>query len=216
MVKKMLTKSITTKPALSLNRRSSSQRRRGQSVIEFAVVSMIFVSMLFISYNAVMAFAFQQYVAHAVFMAARTYQAGHENAATQSQWAEDALANYGLKVGRIQMGPVRAEVLEVVVPPGDPDLVPTGSGMPADAGFAIRVRFAMPLAALPLGDGDWNAVKKITLEASSFLGREPTSDECYGYFRGMLRSLVLAGAPPAHAQAMASDGVVSAMTDNGC
>lgn len=216
MVNEMLTKSTTTKLASSLSRCPSNKRRRGQSVIEFAVVSMIFVSMLFISYNAVMAFAFQQYVAHAVFMAARTYQAGHENPATQAQWAEDALKNYGLKVGRLKMGPVRAEVLEVLVPPGDPAAVPTGSGMPADSGATIRVKFSMPLAALPLGDGDWDAVKKITLEASSFLGREPTSVECYDYFGQLLNSLVLPGAPSAHAREMRSDATRAAMTDNGC
>jgi hypothetical protein len=185
-------------------------------VIEFAVVSMIFVSMLFISYNAVMAFAFQQYVSHAVFMAARSYQAGHDMPARQAVSAELALANYGLRVGPIKMGPVRAEILEVFVPPGDPSAVPTGSGMPADSGASIRVRFSMPLAALPLGDGDWDAVKRITLEASSFLGREPTAAECYSYFQLLLEGLIIPGAGPAHINAMRSPATKEALTDNGC
>jgi hypothetical protein len=211
----MPTKNTTTKSKLSLSE-LRLRRRRGQSVIEFAVVSMIFVSMLFISYNAVMAFAFQQYVAHAVFMAARTYQAAHGNPATQEAWALDALSNYGLKEGPVRLGPIRAEVLEVTVPPGDPDAVPSGSGKPTDSGAAVRVRFSMPLAALPLGDGDWDSVKRITLEASSFLGREPTSVECRQYFRDMLQKLALPGAPPAHLNEMQSDVTITAMSDNGC
>lgn len=212
MEKKKATSNTTTKS------RSSRNDRAGQSVIEFSIVSMIFVSMLFLSYNAVMAFAFQQYVAHAVFMAARAFQAGHVNPQTQKQAAQATLEAYlpGLNTNKVRLGTssIRADILSVEVP--DAINVPQGSGVPSDYGFRVRVVFEMPLVALPLGDGDWNAVKKIRLEASSFLGREPTQSDCMNYFGQLLKSLEIQGAPGTHAKAMESEATVNAMTDNGC
>lgn len=207
-------------PTANTTKRSKSypNRRQGQSVIEFAVVSMVFVAMLFLSYNAVMAFAFQQYVAHAVFMSARVFQASQETPQTQETRAKIALNNYlpGLDGGQIRLGnsSIRANVISVDVPTALD--VPTGSGKPTDSSTAIRVVFEMPLAALPLGDGDWNAIKKIRLEASSFLGREPTEVECYGYFDQLLKALIIPGAPSYHQRAMEDSKTSHALTDNGC
>lgn len=211
----MATSNTTTKLTLSLNK-----SKKGQSVIEFAVVSMLFVSMLFVSYNAVMAFAFQQYVSHAVFMAARSYQAAHLNPPTQESAAKLALTNYlpGLDSGKVRLGnsSIRADIVSVEVPEIDPDVIRTGSGTPANYGATIKVVFEMPLAALPLGQGDWNSIKKIRLEASSFLGREPTQAECINYFTRLLGELTIPNAPTYHKNAMQNSDIPYAMTDNGC
>lgn len=215
MEKRMATTSTTTRSKLSF-----SKRREGQSVIEFAVVSVIFVAMLFLSYNAVMAFAFQQYVAHAVFMSARSYQAAHATPSTQELAARSALQLYlpGLDSGKVRLGSssIRADIINVIIPPADPAAVRTGSGTPANYGATIKVVFEMPLAALPLGKGDWDSVKKIRLEAASFLGREPTRVECINYFSQLLSSLVISGAPAGHGNAMRNDSTTFAMFDNGC
>lgn len=214
----MPTKNTTIAFESSPNRKARLARKRGQSVIEFAIVSMVFVSMLFLSYNAVMAFAFQQYVAHAVFMSARAYQAAQANPLEQELRANNTLENYlpGLQSKKIRLGnsSIRADVISVQMPSALG--VPMGSGKPTDAGTAIRVVFEMPLTALPLGSGDWDSVKKIRLEASSFLGREPTNAECVNYFSRLLKTLTLPNAPTWHKAAMENMRTAYAMTDNGC
>jgi len=176
--------------------------------------------MIYLSYNAVMAFAFQQYVSHATFMAARSYQAGWDNPQTQEARARETLAQYlpGLASGEVRLGSssIRARNVSFDVPPGDPAAVSTGFGKPVDTGIRVRVQFSMPLVALPLGDGDWDAVKTIDLEASSFLGREPTRAECANYFGELLQQLIIPGAPTYHSSAMTDNRTIVAMSDNGC
>ena len=160
--------------------------KRGQSVVEFMFVILLFLNLLVVTFNAVMGFAVQQYVSYAAFMAARAFQAGQETPAMQLAYAERTLRNYlyfpGSTDGILKFpgyDKVLASDIEIILPSGN--LPPYGQIQPIE-GAKVEVRFKVPLFQLPfLGltpDLVW-----VPLRAVSYLGREPTREECRQFFR---------------------------------
>ena len=203
---------------------SRRRRRRGQAVIEFAMVSVLFVAMLALTYNAILAFSIQQYISYATFMAARAFQASAATGDAQQQNAIDTFRsffpdmqnvdktmNYDLVFPAFARRKVLAKITSVTLPVPNPTQV----GVQAESTFAVS--FRVPFAQIPLGD----AFKEFTwleLEAKSSLGREVSAEECRSYFerryKSILDSLRSAGAPlggSSEVQQMHQN-----MEDNGC
>lgn len=167
----------------------SKNKRRGQSVVEFVFVIIIFLNLLVITFNAVMAFAVQQYISYATFMAARTYQASQENPTAQRDLANRTLESY-LYFSKSTPGifnfpgynKVLARDVEIILPPDGPSRPPYGQVQPMEAA-KFEVRFKVPLFQLPFPGIDKELVW-VPLKATSYLGREPARSECRDFFQG--------------------------------
>jgi len=166
-------------------RRSKS----GQSVVEFILVILVFLNLLVVTINATMAFAVQQYMSYAAFMAARAYQASNLSPDLQAEAAATTLKSYVFitptdeaeKVFRFNSdgtGTAREVIWEI---PNAAAGLPKYGQMPPEPGRRIQISFQVPLFRLPFGNiGKERAW--IKLSAVSYLGREPTVEECRSFF----------------------------------
>jgi len=173
------------------NPRRSKNSKSGQSVIEFIFVILAFLNLLVVTINATMAFAVQQYMSYATFMAARAYQASNLTSAEQASAAEAVLKSYifihqadvAEKVFRFDKdGKGTARAVEFEIPRSDASSLPKYGQMPPEPGRRIRVSFKIPIFQLPFG-GLSQGFAWVDLSAESYLGREPTSDECHSFFQ---------------------------------
>ena len=168
-------------------------KKSGQSVIEFVFVILAFLNLLVVTINATMAFAVQQYMSYATFMAARAYQASNLTPQKQAEAARTVLESYifnnaadlNAKVFRFHNDPNgKGTAREVTIEVPDPSGTPGAYGQtPPSPGFRIKVDFKVPLFQLPFGP----SVKALDLvwvsfSAVSYLGREPTVSECRSFF----------------------------------
>jgi hypothetical protein len=169
----------------------SRHRRKGQSLIEFIFVFILFLNLLLLTFNAVLAFAVQQYISYAVFMAARAFQAASVTPADQATAAKMAFGklvnDFGHSLANPKVlsfttfnRPALATEIELVVPV-DPASIRYGTGMPNDDHY-IRATFKVPLVMMPLGQMS-QSFFEIDLQAVSYLGREPTRQECFDFFK---------------------------------
>ncbi|MEO5668716.1 MAG: TadE family protein [Bdellovibrionota bacterium] len=165
--------------------------KRGQSVIEFILVIAVFLNLLVITINATMAFAVQQYMSYAAFMAARAYQASNLSPDGQAQAALTVLKSYvfivdgdeGSKIfrfGKKEIATARNVGWEL--PDSSASGLPKYGQMPPDTGRRILITFEVPLFKLPFGQKS-KALAWIPLQAVSYLGREPTVEECHSFFK---------------------------------
>jgi hypothetical protein len=162
--------------------------RSGQSVVEFIFVTIVFLNLLLVTFNAVMAFVVQQYMSYAVFMAARAYQASQEDPSAQDKAARDTLNSY-LYFGNAPAGvfkfpgykKILATDVEAVFPAVGSNLPQYGQTQPAET-VKIEVRFKVPLFQLPV-PGLTEDLIRVPLRAASYLGREPTREECKSFFQ---------------------------------
>jgi len=189
--------------------------RKGQSVVEFIFVVLAFLNLLVVTINATMAFAVQQYMSYAAFMAARAYQASHISPIEQNDAAKAVLSSYlfitpsdaAEKVFRFHADSKgTARDVEWQIPDSAGDLPKYGQ-MPPEPGRRIRIDFKVPLFQLPFGP----SIKALNLiwvplSAVSYLGRESTVEECRSFFRGFYDFYRQGGGP---------DGWVG-MDDNNC
>jgi len=167
--------------------------RKGQSVVEFIFVILAFLNLLVVTINATMAFAVQQYMSYAAFMAARAFQASHLSPSDQKKAAEDVLSSYlfitpsdsseeVFRFDAAAKGTARDVTWEV---PDSAGGLPKYGQMPPKPGRRILIEFKVPLFQLPFGP----SIKALNLiwvplSAVSYLGREPTVQECRKFFRG--------------------------------
>jgi len=153
--------------------------KSGQGVVEFAFVSFIFLNLFFLTLNGILAFSVHQYISFATFMAARAYQASDSTPALQAANARATLEGY-FAIPGIKKEMARVNRIEIPLANS-----PTryGYGVP-EPGAQIKVVFQVPLFQFPLGpasrDFGW-----IQMESVSFLGREPTVQECGTFFQTM-------------------------------
>ena len=202
--------------------------KKGQTLIEFALVSIIFIFLLVLTFNAILAFSVQQYLSYATFMSARAYQAAGDNPADQVARARGILSQFipglpppgtdnfgspGLPI-KFSLFPRPIAFLQQIQIP-DPQPGDEGAGIP-DPPRAIRLVFNMPLAQIPLGQLVRERLGLIRLESQSFLGREVSTQECRGFFRGFLSSYRIPGAPANHQNFVGSPSSSLLMEDNGC
>lgn len=185
-----------------LNKASRSGRtKRGQSVIEFIFVVLAFLNLLVVTINATMAFAVQQYMSFATFMAARAYQASNLKPSDQAAAATAVLASYifihpgdaAQKVFRFDAdGKGTAREVSWEIPSSDDSSLPKYGQMPPSPGRRIRVSFKVPIFQLPFG-GLSQGFAWVDLTAESYLGREPTADECRSFFENFYNFYVPTG-----------------------
>jgi hypothetical protein len=189
--------------------------RKGQSVVEFIFVVLAFLNLLVVTINATMAFAVQQYMSYAAFMAARAYQASNISPTEQNDAAKAVLSSYlfitpsdaSEKVFRFHADSKgTARDVEWEIPDSGGDLPKYGQ-MPPSPGRRIRIDFKVPLFQLPFGP----SIKALNLiwvplSAVSYLGRESTVEECRKFFEGFYNFYRQGGGP---------DGWVG-MDDNNC
>lgn len=206
---------------------ASLDSKKGQTLIEFALVSVLFIFLLVLTFNAILAFAVQQYFSYAAFMSARAYQASSETPQEQRDRSRRILSQFipGLPVQGDQFPspglPIQFSLLpkpiafieSIQIPnPSNGDYGP-GAPQPPKA---VRIIFNLPLAQIPLSDTIRQRLGLIRLEAQSFLGREVSASECRSFFRGFLNAYRISGAPPNHQNFMGNPSSGLFMEDNGC
>lgn len=165
------------------------RNKKGQSVVEFALVSVIFVFMLSMTFNAAIAFTVYQYLSYATFMSARALQSSKSNQFSQTQAAEATMAgyipnwskgsnNFALKFPNFSKSVTT--IKNIYIP--DAADIPQGVKSVLDPKNRVRIEFSVDL--LPIGLFDsLSAFRTIDLVVDSGLGREVTKAECKTFFR---------------------------------
>jgi hypothetical protein len=156
------------------------QKQKGQSTIEFVFVLFAFIFFLSLSYNAVVSFAVYQYFSYANFMAARAMQAGRETNAQQELASLKVMQMYvpGINVGSQDLLFSFSSKRPLARIKGW--LVPRALSTDFEHPFVLI--FEVPLLTLPLGEEIRQEFGTITLKTSAVLGREPSAEECRGFF----------------------------------
>jgi hypothetical protein len=203
--------------------------KKGQTLVEFALVSILFIFLLVVTFNAIIAFTVQQYLSYATFMSARAYQAAKDNPDQQTAAAINMFANFipGLPTGQSQFGepgfalkfpifskPV-AYINRISVPQAQ--LGEYRASVPSNS-RSIGIAFSVPLAELPLGQEIRSRLGFVRLNTVSYFGRQVTTQECRTFFSSFLKKYVLegAGSVPNHTRFMNDQNSPLFMEDNGC
>lgn len=159
----------------SLRSHSVHRKQRGQSLIEFVLVNFVFFTFFFIFLRFALSLGYGVYVQHAVFMAARAYFAASADQRDQQQRGKAVLESY-LGEGGTRLRSLGEPVDERIMVGAasnfsdrDPNLRWLQG---ASFGFKFRM-FYQPL--IPLGS---LPNPQLDLVSETFLGREPTSQEC--------------------------------------
>jgi uncharacterized protein (UPF0333 family) len=186
--------------------------RRGQSMMEFSLVILIFLNLLVVTYNAVLAFGVQQYFSYAAFMAARALEASSEKPEGQTDRAKKVMARFitGNQLLFGNSSRALATNIRFVIP--DATQIPYGMKGPA-GDREVKISFDVPLFELPFFSLS-DLFPKLTLEAKSYLGREPTRKECRKFFNDFYQFFL----PPSIPN-RGERGVIDAwagMDDNDC
>jgi len=189
-------------------------------MIEFSFVAVIFVGMLSLSFNAIMGFCVQQYVAYAVFMTARSYQGANSSLDANTSAARAAISGYfpgvsgsgtGMSVP-LTLGSLRvANIISVFLPQAKKN-----DYGPADENSKVRVVFEVPLVMVPFGPNMKKTFGKITLDAQSYLGREVSATECRGWFEAFMDAFAISGAGMSGKYQSYARKYSGNMDDNGC
>lgn len=165
-------------------------RESGQATIEFAlsmILLMVFV-VFFIQLSLV--FAWGSYVHYATFMSARAYESGGVTEADQQERAASVIKST-LKKSNAE-GQDRLPFIAKGVGGGDL----TGASIGAHDQFngrertlswleGVRYSFKSKLFLTPLGGASGGAARNsLTLTSESWLGRDPSFQECLDFVRG--------------------------------
>ena len=186
--------------------------RKGQSMMEFALVVMIFLNLLIVTYNSVLAFATQQYLSYVAFLSARAFQASSENPQGQQSRAQAVIDRF-LPSDTLSMpgfNRVLAFNIEKYVP--EASALPYGTKGPAPE-RQIRIAFDVPLFQLPFFSLS-DQFPTMRLEARSYLGREATRSECRAFFQRFYNFFLPTGIPT-RSRAEVRDAWTG-MDDNDC
>ncbi len=166
----------------------NSRSKNGQGVIEFVMMTMFFFTFFFIIVKLSLNFAAGHLAHYATFMAARAYFASHANQAAQSTAALQTLTQYLGEDGK-------RFALQPSDDAGGGGALP-GASIGAGPNYADNMQwrwqqgvtysfkqqlYLMPLLGAPgLTSGNKS---KATFTSESWLGREPSSDECDRFMR---------------------------------
>lgn len=144
-----------------------------------------------------MIFAFGNYVHYATFMSARAFLAAGQNSADQRTRARDVIVKM-LKKSVGQSGTDKFPSIAVGVGGGDPggfEIKSPREDEPLSWMAGVRYTFQGRLFMLPLSGSKKNqntgpvspgqkSANTLLLKSESWLGREPTEDECSTVMRG--------------------------------
>ena len=165
---------------------------RGQSTIEFMLTITLMMGFILFFMQLAFVFGFASYAHYATFMAARALlSAGPDGADAQSRARDVIVAT--LKQGDNQSGADRFSFIAQGSGTGDPlgfqDQPPT-QYVPGDRTSSwmqgVRYRFRSRLFLIPLGGnaaGSGSSANSVTLNAESWLGQEPGTQECLTYLK---------------------------------
>ena len=167
---------------------NSTRNEVGQSTVEFALTLMLLLAFVFFFFQLTMVSAFGNFAHYATFMAARAYLSAGADRQDQRERAKDVIIKL-LKKSAGQAGIDRFPSIakgfrgsEI----GGLDLDPPGQFNPTDRNFSwlegVRYTFRsklflIPLAGLGRSEGG-PAANFLTLTSESWLGREPSFEEC--------------------------------------
>jgi hypothetical protein len=157
----------------------------GQSLVEFALSIFLVFGLLFFFIQLALMLSWGNFVQYATFMSARAYLSGGVNRGDQEERAQDVLRRM-VKRGNLSTDdrfPAIARGYQ-----GD-DAIVKGASIGAGPGFSetayalswmqgVRYTFRSRLFVLPVGKASDVASGQVTLTSESWLGREPTYQEC--------------------------------------
>lgn len=165
-------------------------RSRGQSTVELLISLFAFITIFFMFVQVGLSFAVANYVQYATFMSARALLAGHRTLADQKMAAQTYLTKMlgadGRRFGSIAqpdesgsgdfpgatIGPASRVKL---ASPNDSSGAPRDSAWEQGVSFRFKTKLYMAPMVPGVGRGEGS---KVTLESQSWLGRDPSEQEC--------------------------------------
>lgn len=175
------------------------KEKKGQSAVEFVVVSMIVFFFLLFFLSLAFTLILSQYMDYATFMAARTYKAAHSSPENQREKARSVFNAY--------VQPVRANALIKSV--SELQFLKADPGGRDHQSEGVRVSYEVNLFYLPPLFAKDQISSTLTLTSESFLGRDPTIQECKGFFSQFANRVGIN-------LRSGSGDLTSRMEDNGC
>lgn len=162
-----------------------SWEQSGQSTVEFALAIMMLMGFVLFFVQLTLVFGLGNYIHYATFMAARAQLAAGPNSDDQRERARAVIVR-SLKKSEGQSGVDRFPFIAKAEGGGDPNGAQIGPAPEFNDGDTalswlqgVRYRFRSRLFILPLGGKRGSdTVKSVKLTSESWLGREPTTDEC--------------------------------------
>ena len=204
----------------------TSDRERGQGVLEFVVVSSSIIFFIFMYVNLCYVFLVSEYIDYSVFMSARSLFAAHQAyqgsctlgspAPTQECMAQLTLESMlKLDAGGV-FGPLvkfKTTAQEAVQAKAHYPNPHTKDNLVA----GVKVEYEVPLFIIPplgvLKKEDISRVTRISVVSETYLDREPTQDECYNRLEQIMRSWFPSGA---FGPELGSSDAFREATDDGC
>jgi hypothetical protein len=168
-------------------KRGKKNSEAGQSSIEFALTLILLMAIILFYMQLTLVFAYGNYVHYATFMAARAYLSAGPSQEDQAERAKDVLTRMlggpgGAKFQFIGRGEGGGD------PPGA-EIGPGSAFRDGDRSLSwmqgVRYSFRSRLFILPLGRRQVSSsANTLTLTSESWLGREPSFQECAGELAG--------------------------------
>ena len=166
-----------------------SRDERGQSTVEFALTLILMMAFLLFYLQLSMVFAFGNYAHYATFMAARAYLAAGSSIKDQQARAQSVLTKM-LKRGDGSSTDRFPSIAKGIQGDGDipgMSMSPPEQFKQSDPNFSwlqgVRYTFRSKLFVLPLtgnlnGPAQTNNLNSVTLTSESWLGKEPSYEDC--------------------------------------
>ncbi len=143
--------------------------RTGQAGIEFMGIMIVIFFFLFFFMSLAITLIVSDYLEYATFMAARTYKAGASTKAKQEEHAQLVFDSYFQKVQGIAQNAGKLVFVE-----GDPNVQQTQGIL---APYKVQL-FYMP----PIFISKDAPTSTMQLSAEAHLGRDPSFEDCIGFF----------------------------------
>lgn len=174
---------------MKMHKRPVLNDETGQSTIEFALTLLLLMGMVLFYLQLSLVMAFGNYAHYATFMAARAYLAAGPSKEDQSTRARQVIVRM-LKKSEGMAGVDRFPSIAKGDGAGDPKGFQLDHSMfnATDQNLSwmqgVRYTFKSRLFMIPLGRGggassnSQNSANSVNLTSESWLGREPSSEEC--------------------------------------
>lgn len=163
---------------------SYASSKAGQSTVEFILSMILLMSLVLFYFQLSMIFAFGSFVHYATFMSARAYLAAGPDPSDQKARAKAVIVKM-LKKSSGQAGVDKFPSIAKGFGSGDPtgfqvDRPPQFQKTNIDFSWleGVRYTFRGRLFLLPLGRSLTASQNRLELTSESWLGREPTAQEC--------------------------------------
>ena len=203
------------------SKRLAPSDESGQATLEFALTLTLLMSMVFFFVHSAFSLAWANYIQYATFMSARAYlSAGptiDDQESRAKEIATEMLKTSGGSKDRFETI-AKGDSQGLDGADSDFDGLAIGyhpeaaaKGQAGDANYSwmegVRYRFKSRLFLIPLSGDSKAPENQLSLQSESWLGREPTEDECKKFFTEDLFKKIFTGAsaPP-----------LTEVLDNGC